>query len=236
VVDVFQHVANDLQAVSLRDADGDDTRIISTDEHPYFVIGHGWTNALGLAVGDQVLSANGGVMTVVSNTDDKRPEGVVVYNFAVEGNHTYFVNDDVGDGWAWVHNTCVYYTKDANGRVSEALALVKRADLGSGTGTTRAARGWTKKFGNAGDDAGHILGSILGGKGGLRSSNIVALEARLNRGKLAAFEKAVAGLVSDHQQVVLKIHLSYSGLSKRPDGVFYVVESLKGTLAKGFLN
>ena len=31
------------------------------------------------------------------NTDDYRPEGVTVYNFEVDGNHTYSVGDGVGE-------------------------------------------------------------------------------------------------------------------------------------------
>ncbi len=107
VTSVFQHVAHDLQAVSLRDAAGNVERIISTDEHPYFVETKGWVGAADLLVGDLVMKSDGSTFTVFSNVDDKRPEGVLVYNFAVEGNHTYFVEDGVGENdWAWVHNDC----------------------------------------------------------------------------------------------------------------------------------
>jgi hypothetical protein len=47
------------------------------------------------------------VLTVVANRDWKPDGGVVVYNFQVEGDHTYFVGDIHAQGeWVWTHNAC----------------------------------------------------------------------------------------------------------------------------------
>jgi hypothetical protein len=47
------------------------------------------------------------VLTVVANQDWKPDGGVVVYNFQVEGDHTYFVGDIHAQGeWVWTHNAC----------------------------------------------------------------------------------------------------------------------------------
>jgi hypothetical protein len=48
------------------------------------------------------------VLTVVANRDWKPDGGVVVYNFQVEGDHTYFVGDIHAQGeWVWTHNSCL---------------------------------------------------------------------------------------------------------------------------------
>jgi hypothetical protein len=110
VTNVFQHVAHDLQKVSLQGQDGNVEVIHSTDEHPYFVEAKGWVGAADLVVGDRVRQSDGSSLLVIANADDKRPEGVLVFNFAVEGNHTYFVEDGAGENdWAWVHNRCAGY-------------------------------------------------------------------------------------------------------------------------------
>ena len=51
----------------------------------------------------------GARLTVLSSVREERPEGVAVYNFEVEGDHTYLVEDGAaggGQAWAWVHNQC----------------------------------------------------------------------------------------------------------------------------------
>jgi hypothetical protein len=58
-------------------------------------------------VGQKLVGAGGAVLTVVANRDWKPEGGVVVYNFQVEGDHTYFVGDVHAEGeWVWTHNAC----------------------------------------------------------------------------------------------------------------------------------
>ena len=57
--------------------------------------------------GQKLAGAGGAVLTVVANRDWKPDGGVVVYNFQVEGDHTYFVGDVHAQGeWVWTHNAC----------------------------------------------------------------------------------------------------------------------------------
>jgi hypothetical protein len=84
-------------------------QIVATDEHPFYVVDVGWTTADAIQVGQKLVGAGGAVLTVVANQDWKPDGGVVVYNFQVEGDHTYFVGDVHAQGeWVWTHNACDY--------------------------------------------------------------------------------------------------------------------------------
>jgi hypothetical protein len=52
---------------------------------------------------------------------------VTVYNLTVEGDHTYFVDDQVAGGAVWVHNTCAeakrYWKLKAKAELSKAAHL-----------------------------------------------------------------------------------------------------------------
>ena len=60
----------------------------------------------------EIEEADGSDATVVSNTTSLVPQGVTVYNFTVDSDHTYFVEQNGGDG-LWVHNAaeCVKFWK-----------------------------------------------------------------------------------------------------------------------------
>jgi hypothetical protein len=75
--------------------------ITTTDEHPFWVPGTGWVEAEDLQVGSLLQTDE---ETFVDIDRIERREGkTTVYNFEVEGFHTYFVSDlDV-----LVHNNCV---------------------------------------------------------------------------------------------------------------------------------
>ena len=84
----------------IREDDGRLEVLGTTAEHPFWAEGKGWVPAGKLAPGDRVPSAHGGWLRVGSSTWTQERE--TVYNFEVEGTHTYFV----GESGAWVHNTC----------------------------------------------------------------------------------------------------------------------------------
>ena len=108
VTAVEQHTAYDLQKVSIRGADGNVEILDVTDEHPFFTEDRGWVGAADLYIGELLVSPDGTTRIVIANADDQRPEGITVYNFTVEGDHTYFVADGQGtaDEFVWVHNSC----------------------------------------------------------------------------------------------------------------------------------
>jgi hypothetical protein len=78
--------------------DGDLDSVYSTPNHPFFVLGTGWTGAEFLKVGDTVLLHNGkrALVSFVGSTEHTDR----VYNFEVDGFHTYYV----GRFGVWVHN------------------------------------------------------------------------------------------------------------------------------------
>jgi hypothetical protein len=69
-----------------------DGQIISTTgEHPFWTPDRGWVEAKDLVVGSLVQTADGRIIDV--DKVDQRKGDFTVYNFKVEGFHTYFVSD-----------------------------------------------------------------------------------------------------------------------------------------------
>jgi hypothetical protein len=79
-----------------------------------------------------------------------------------------------------------------NNRPESATATVTPDDIKTrGSGTNASSREHSETLGNNNnDDAGHILGNKLGGKGG--KDNIFPQDPATNRGKYREFEAAVA--------------------------------------------
>lgn len=73
-------------------------KIRATLEHPFWVKDTGWTGLADLNPGDKVELSDGREATIetISDIDEISP----VFNFAVEGFHTYYV----GQAGVWVHN------------------------------------------------------------------------------------------------------------------------------------
>jgi Pretoxin HINT domain len=86
--------------VNLWRAEGSE-QIITTDEHPFFVVGKGFTPAAKLVLGD-VIKLAGERLSVVGNLK-RNFKGQLAYNLTVANDHTYFV----GQSRAWVHNECI---------------------------------------------------------------------------------------------------------------------------------
>ena len=93
--------------------------IETTNEHPFYVEGHGWTNASDLKAGDKVRLEDGTAGTVEKAKHAALDTSVTVYNFEVEDFHTYYVSEQK----VLVHNTCVATAKNtqvakaSNGKV-----------------------------------------------------------------------------------------------------------------------
>ncbi len=73
--------------------------IYVTEEHPFYVIGKGWTKAKDLVVKDECKSYNSATTIVVMSLKEIL-ENNTVYNLEVDGNHNYFV----GKSRILVHN------------------------------------------------------------------------------------------------------------------------------------
>ncbi|WP_298532204.1 polymorphic toxin-type HINT domain-containing protein [uncultured Ruminococcus sp.] len=77
--------------------------IVSTYDHPFFVKGQGFVNAVNLCIGSVLLNSKGEELVVeqIFREELKDGETVKVYNFKVDDYHTYFV----GENCIWVHNS-----------------------------------------------------------------------------------------------------------------------------------
>ena len=112
-------LAQPVVSVSLRKRDGSFERIGVTANHPFYVAERGWVSAEMLESGDRLASTSGDtvggeVAALALSTQTK-----AVYNFEVDGLHTYFV----GQAHVLVHNQCRPPTQDGWSRpwtVSEA--------------------------------------------------------------------------------------------------------------------
>ena len=74
--------------------------ITCTPNHPFWVVGKGWTSAGELAAGDSLQLASGQRADITSFTREKLGVPVDVYNIEVADYHTYFV----ASAGVWVHN------------------------------------------------------------------------------------------------------------------------------------
>ena len=94
--------------------------IETTETHPFWVEEHGFVPAYHLKQGDTLRLADGSNVSVESVEIRHLDAPVLVYNFTVEDNHTYFV----GDSGVWVHNaTCTNAAnKVAGGRFKDVKA------------------------------------------------------------------------------------------------------------------
>ena len=99
VVNTYVHVTDTVLYLTI-----DEEIIETTEDHPFWVEGQGWTSAKLLQPGDVVWLKDGSTQCVDDIEIVELPEGeyVAVYNFEVADFHTYFVSDyDV-----LVHNNC----------------------------------------------------------------------------------------------------------------------------------
>ncbi len=76
--------------------------IRTSSEHPFYVLGSGWTPASRLRVGDRLLGHDGRAVAVEALNDTGRHERV--YNVRVQDYHTYFVGAEDWGFSVWAHN------------------------------------------------------------------------------------------------------------------------------------
>ncbi len=191
IEETFHRVSDHLRELTFTDGAGRTQTIKTTDEHPFWIVEQNkFVNAAELAIGTTVTGPHGEHQTLTATRREMYLSGVPVYNFRVAEFHTYFVGERPDDKPLLTHNACATKaTKDADGRITKAESTVGRGDLGNGTGTTKAAR----NLAGAGDDAGHLIARVLGGRGGKNSGNILPMESGLNRGRVSAMERDIAG-------------------------------------------
>ena len=110
--------------------------------------------------------------------------------------------------------------KDSAGRIQTVTAMLTRLNIIMGTRVTEAARRICCRR-LTGYDAGHLVARILGGPGGARSDNVVAILTKVNRGSMQKWEQQIRTLLEKGAQVEVRIKLEYSGSSSVPTSIQY---------------
>ncbi len=139
VVRLYRHHDQQILNLTLSNDEGEQETFGVTSEHPFWVVGEGWTKAGELEIGDQVTAISGKVLTVeVVDADSLLQD---TFNFEVAETHTYFV----GEQGAWVHNNCSAKLDDVTMSVDN---LVYRGGSGTPTNLTPRAKDTTGLSGN----------------------------------------------------------------------------------------
>jgi hypothetical protein len=120
VAQTFVRTSDHLRLLTIRTSAGVDEQIETTDEHPFWVEGTGWTAAKSLQAGQRLTEPDGSISTVVASARVEQPDGVTVYNFEVEDTHSYFVAARGSRGPpVWVHNADGYDDAIAGGAATK---------------------------------------------------------------------------------------------------------------------
>jgi hypothetical protein len=131
VTNAWERLVQDVVTVEFY-AKGDDNKtvvetITGTLEHP-FMTSKGWIGMGSLGIGTEILTRAGPRLVVKSVTRKYYADGVKVYNFTVDGKHTYFVGDSLGG--AWVHNAkCKLARQQLKNAISNGLHGLPNIDI-----------------------------------------------------------------------------------------------------------
>jgi len=213
----FKHESDEsIEVLNLR-LDGQKEPTCVTANHRYWSIDRQeFIDAGHLRQGERV-DTDFGIRNVVSVTPTQYTG--FLYNLETT-EHVY----RVGSLGTLVHNFCLHRIfPDKLGRVRSAVAHVTLADLGSGSATNAATRRAARALGHSTDDAGHLIGKLLGGPGGKNSGNFFAQNPHINRGQFAQLEQRVAAFVRNGDDVWIRVTPQYAGNSTRASGVLYQV-------------
>lgn len=102
--------------------------VTSTEEHPFYVHGKGWTPVRELQQGDQLVDPKGSAVEVISI--QATGQTATVYNINVDDLHTYHVQTD-GDAWIRVHNRCTIDSDKIDDVINETTSHTGRRDFTS---------------------------------------------------------------------------------------------------------
>ena len=159
VVQTFVRETNELVHIKVNGEE-----IITTPTHPFWVPQKGWTDAIQLRAGDRLQLLNGEYVIIEQVQHEILEAPVTVYNFEVEGFHTYFV----GETSVLVHNLC-----EVKSSIKKSNALVKEANKLSGRAQDEIndlVSSFIKGNNNPGLGSKHLAGNIyyLRGRNGGR--------------------------------------------------------------------
>ena len=94
--------------------------ITATPTHPFWVPQKGWTDAIDLRAGDKLQLLNGEYVIIEQVQHELLETPVTVYNFEVEGFHTYYVTESC----ILVHNAnCGHTAPEGGGGVTDRIKV-----------------------------------------------------------------------------------------------------------------
>lgn len=105
VVKTFKHTSNILVELTMYDSKGQESVIIGTRDHPFFVPEVNKYIPMGKLVLNTVLETDDGSLATVKNVKNLYGESTV-YNLEVEDTHNFYVTSPSGGPIVNVHNTC----------------------------------------------------------------------------------------------------------------------------------
>ena len=105
VVRLFRNTSDHIRYLTVESEDGMQQEIGTTDGHPFWVPGRGWVDAGDLVTGDKLRESNGNVSELVDSQRLDAEEEIKIFNFEVEGSHTYYVAADSSSNAILVHNS-----------------------------------------------------------------------------------------------------------------------------------
>lgn len=105
VVEVYRRQSYHLRHLTFESDDGETQTLQTTDEHPFWSVSrNAWVNAGDFQVGEQVTSPTGHLQTLTTTHRSEHPDGFPVFNFQVEGWHSYFVSSATASSPVLAHN------------------------------------------------------------------------------------------------------------------------------------
>lgn len=138
VKEVYRRTSRHLRHLTFKDAAGRQQQLQTTDEHPFWsVTRNQFIDAGKLRIDERFTSPDGRLQSLIDTRREERPDGVAVFNFQVEGYHTYFVHAAGHDQPILVHNA--QYNVDG-GQLTESAAL-DQAERWLGSGHREIAPG-----------------------------------------------------------------------------------------------
>ena len=125
VVEVYRRTSFHLRHLKFRDAHGHCQTLSTTDEHPFLdAEKNQFVNAGDMPLCTKVTAPNGELQTLVHTKREDHPEGIPVFNFQVEGFHTYYVHQPRANVPVLVHNADKKYGFEIDDGVRRAKAAL----------------------------------------------------------------------------------------------------------------
>ena len=159
VLQTFVTEDQEIVALELRADDANSNELLeSTPGHPFWVRDTGWVQAADLWPGDELLTGTGAWMEVHSITAE--PTRQRVFNFEVDGAHSYFV----GDFGVWVHNISPLTTAEFGLTEAQAARVARLEGTVETVGMQRNIQlDWIRAVGDRGGLRAPGPGQIRGG-------------------------------------------------------------------------